>query len=58
LFKIKSKIPDFERGRVKKTSGGMYLIFRALFFERNADVGQKDHFRMDTIGNVIKKVTW
>ena len=24
------------------------MIFRGLFFEHNADIGQKDHFWMDT----------
>ena len=27
---------------------GMCLIFRGLFFEHNAEIGQKDHLWMDT----------
>jgi hypothetical protein len=32
----------------RKNITGMCLIFRALFFECNADIGQKDHFWMGT----------
>jgi len=32
----------------KKITTGIYLIFRGLFFEHNAEIGQKDHLWMDT----------
>jgi len=33
---------------VKKITTGIYLIFRGLFFEHNAEIEQKDHLWMDT----------
>jgi len=33
----------------KKITAGIYVIFRGLFFEYNADIEQKDHLREDTI---------
>jgi hypothetical protein len=33
---------------VKKITTGICLIFRGLFFEHNAKIGQKDHLWMDT----------
>jgi len=35
-------------GHAKKITTGIWLIFRGLFFEHNADIGQKDHLGMDT----------
>jgi hypothetical protein len=32
----------------KKITAGIYLIFRVLFFEHNAEIRQKDHLLMDT----------
>jgi hypothetical protein len=32
----------------KKITGGIYLIFRGLFFEHNAEIGQKIHLLMGT----------
>jgi hypothetical protein len=32
----------------KKITTGICLIFRGLFFEHNAEIGQKDHLWMDT----------
>jgi hypothetical protein len=32
----------------KKITAAICLIFRGLFFEHNAEIGQKDHFWMDT----------
>jgi len=32
----------------KKITAGICLIFRGLFFEHNSEIGQKDHFWMDT----------
>ncbi len=32
------------------------MIFRALFFEHNAEIGQKDHFWMDTGRQLKSKV--
>jgi len=31
----------------KKITVGIWLIFRGLFFEHIADIGQKDHLWMD-----------
>jgi hypothetical protein len=31
-----------------KIIAGIFFIFRELFFEYNAEIGQKDHLRMDT----------
>jgi hypothetical protein len=36
LFEFKSKIPDFERGKAKISTTGIYLIFRGLKFEPDA----------------------
>jgi len=33
---------------MRKNTTGICLIFRGLFFEHNADIGQKDHLWMDT----------
>jgi hypothetical protein len=41
LFKIKSKIPDFERGKTKILTTGICAIFRGLKFESDAEIGQK-----------------
>ena len=48
--KCPSRNEDFcSRSRhAKKITAGIYLIFRGLFFEHNADIGQKDRFWMDT----------
>ena len=51
LFEIKSKIPDFERGKAKilttpvrsaRPTGqaGIHGVFRGLKFEPDADIGQ------------------
>jgi len=40
LFKFKSKIPDFERGKAKILTTGIYKIFRGLKFEHDAEIGQ------------------
>jgi hypothetical protein len=32
---------------VKKITTGICLIFRGLFFEHNAEIGQKDHLWID-----------
>jgi len=47
-----SRNEDFcSRSRhVKKITTGICLIFRGLFFEHNAEIGQKDHLWMDTNG--------
>ena len=39
LFKIKA---------CEKITTDICLIFRGLFFEHNAEIGQKDHLWMDT----------
>ena len=33
---------------MKKITTGIYVIFRGLFFEHNADIMQKDHLWIDT----------
>jgi len=39
----------YSRSRhARKITTGIYIIFRGLFFEHNADIGQKDHLWMDT----------
>ena len=40
----KSKIPCFERGKAKILTTGIYLIFRGLKFEPDAETGQKGAF--------------
>ena len=54
LFKIKSKIPDFERGKAKISTGGVYQIFRVLKSQPDlsacntqacAEIGKKVPFR-------------
>ena len=37
-----------DKGLRKKINAGIYLIFRGLYFERNADIGQKVHLWMGT----------
>jgi len=34
---------------MKKITAGICLIFRGLFFEHNAEIGQKDYLWMDTM---------
>jgi hypothetical protein len=41
----KSKIPCCERGKAKILTTGIYLIFRGLKFEPDAEIGQKGAFR-------------
>jgi hypothetical protein len=36
LFKIKSKIPDFERGKARILTAGIPVVFRELEFESDA----------------------
>ena len=36
------------KGHAKKITTGIYLIFRGLFFEHNAEIGQKGHLWMGT----------
>jgi hypothetical protein len=33
--------------QAKKITTGISLIFRGLFFEQKAEIGQKDHLGMD-----------
>jgi hypothetical protein len=50
LFEIVHPInEDFcSRSRhAKKITAGICVIFRGLFFEHNAEIGQKDHLWMD-----------
>jgi len=35
----------------KKIIAGIFLIFRGLFFEHNAEIGQKDHLRWTRLRN-------
>ena len=51
FYKIKSKIPDFEREKAKVLTTGIYYIFRGLKLETDADlsrsrrgIGQKGAF--------------
>ena len=44
MFKIKA---------CEKITTGICLTFRGLFFEHNADIGQKEHFWMDTNWKLI-----
>jgi len=44
LFEIKSRIPDFERGKAKILTTGIHGVFRGLKFEPDADIGQKGTF--------------
>ena len=40
----KSKIPCFKRGKAKILTTGIYVIFRGLKFESDAEIGQKGAF--------------
>jgi len=55
LAGIKSKIPDFERGRAKNDRNYLVDIPR-IIFSHNADIGQKGHLCMDT--NFLKYRAW
>ncbi len=44
LFKVKSKIPDFEREKTKILTTGIHRVFRGLKFEPDAEIGQKGAF--------------
>jgi len=44
LFKFKSKIPDFERGKAKILNTDIHRVFRGLKFESDAGIGQKGTF--------------
>jgi len=44
LFEVKSKIPDFERGKAKISTTGIQVVFRGLKFEPDAEIEQKGAF--------------
>ncbi|MFZ0448180.1 MAG: hypothetical protein WAL98_02975, partial [Desulfatiglandaceae bacterium] len=44
LFEVKSKIPDFERGKAKILTTGICWIFRGLKLSSAAEIGQKGAF--------------
>jgi len=44
LFKFKSKIPDFDRGKAKILTTDIHYVFRGLQFETDAEIGQKGAF--------------
>jgi len=48
FVKIKSKIPDYERGKIKILTAGIHSVFRGLKFLSDADIGEKDSFRSGT----------
>jgi hypothetical protein len=58
FVKIKSKIPDYERGKIKILTAGIHSVFRGLKFlsdlsacghaQAGADIGEKDSFRSGT----------
>jgi len=41
MFEFKSKIPDFERGKAKISTTGIYGIFRGLKFEPDEEIRHK-----------------
>jgi hypothetical protein len=50
MLRVHSEMRIFvqDQGMRKKYPQTYGLIFRGLFFEHNADIGQKDHVWMDT----------
>ncbi len=42
---------------MKKITTGICLLFRGLFFEHNAEIGQKDHLWMDTTYILTRNMT-
>jgi hypothetical protein len=52
-FSVSSVHPEMwifvqDQGMRKKITTEIYMVFRGLFFEHNADIGQKDRLWMDT----------
>ena len=50
-FKIKSKIPDFERGKAKILTTGIHLVFRGLKFEPDVPMagGKRGRFEIASL---------
>jgi hypothetical protein len=45
FFKIKSKIPDFERGKARILTTAIHSVFRGLKFECDEEIGKNNTFR-------------
>jgi hypothetical protein len=58
LFKVKSKIPDFERGKARILTTGIPVVFRGLEFEPDAEIGQKRAFFKGLVNPMSSQIIW